>query len=61
MPVVNKYKSETLQLLIHLFYGSFGHLWHICEGFSFLWSVLSVKTGVLVFLSHVVQVRWGCI
>ena len=40
MPAVNKYKSETLQLLIHPFHGSSGHLWHICEGFSFLWSGL---------------------
>ncbi|WP_278542197.1 hypothetical protein, partial [Oxalobacter formigenes] len=53
MPAVNKYKSETLQLLIHPFHGSSGHLWHICEDFSFLWS------GLPLFLCRVVQAGWG--
>ena len=53
MPAVNKYKSETLQLLIHPFHGSSGHLWHICEGFGFLWS------GLPLFLCRVVQAGWG--
>lgn len=42
------YKGETLQLLIHPFYASSGHLWQICEDLDLLRSVFALEEGAFV-------------
>ncbi len=55
LPVLDMGKSETLQLFIHPFHGSSGHLWHICEG-----AVLQDERYLMIIvLNHLIIVFYS--